>query len=110
MSNAIKSTNKTSLVTTTLKIIKPSIIPSNNLKQMSASCPNSDIKKYKKEIITNKLSVQDIVLSYNKWVDKMLEKMYLNEEGEFLLSNDDTINDDIKERKSEELMFHLELE
>jgi hypothetical protein len=109
MSNATKSTDKTSLVTKTFKIIK-SEKPYEREKHMSVSCPNSDINEYKKEIITNNLSVQNIVLSYNEWVDKMLEKMYLNEEGDFSVANDNTINNDYKESESEELMFHLELE
>ena len=109
MSNANKSTDKTSLVTKPFKIIK-SEKPYEREKHMSVSCPNSDINEYKKEIITTNLSVQDIVLSYNEWVDKMLEQMYLNEEGKFSVANDNTINNDVKESDSEELMFHLELE
>ena len=58
-------------------------------------------------------------LSYNEWVDEMLEKMYLNEDGHHDCEKERTHNDnkshnnnniDNHTRESEELMFQFDLD
>ena len=98
---------------------KPLVQEQNiNEKQESFQQPSQKQQQQKPEKPEKKEKISDNKFSYNEWVDEMLEKMYLNEDGQhpvdmLMLDNCEKGydgDDDLKQRESEELMFQFDLD